>query len=579
MAKKFITVKASTVDADTLFNVDGLEYRRGDYTITYGTILLDSSDNVIKSEVTVGIRSVNENQTVITRERPISEYSSDGVTTFSDLDSLILYLNPIVFAADGGGIPIKQQADNYSALIAGSEIGDIAYVENSQGTAWLPGTLGGNYYPEGWYVWDGSVWVSDRNAIANEINNLLLSAGGLDNRILVTQANKDTTLGGTIDSTKQYFLDGIIDMGSTQITVPPTGMTILGLSFDISGLTSSEDNYTMFVSESIAIGSGNLLGADYYVSVTGAGSKVYELYDSTGFNAFEFARINYINCTSLGDIYDYRQGLESGTGRFGGSPSLTLHGLWRGGYRITTSIVRSLAGTMTAPLFKEGVAFQMNSRFLTDINCDLPTLAPLCDFEVANFPNPSTIQVKGAILSRDGAFDANDSNIFPNLTPADLPCDWDNNIGIANTFVGGAINNDAEVQTVISAQNVQVDLNGTFSTIDLQHFDSPSAGRLRHIGINPREFTVNWDLLIDGKNNDNYELFLMKTDANAVTTTVYSQVRTVNNFQGGRDVGIWSGQTSVILNQNDFVFWQIANLLDDDNCTLEIDSTWSVKER
>jgi len=400
-----------------------------------------------------------------------------------------------------------------------------------------------------------------------------------ENRIIVTQANKDTILGGVIDSTKEYFLDGIIDMGSTQITVPPTGMTISGLSFDISGLTSSEDNYTMFISESIGIGSGNLLGADYFISVLGAGSKVYELYDATGFNAFEFSRINYIDCTDLGDIYDYRQGLEDGTGRFGGSPSLTLHGLWRGGYRITTSIVRSLAGTMTKPLFKEGTLFQMNSRFLTDINCDLPTLAPFCDFQTINFINPSTVQVKGAIISRDGGFNADDTNIFPNLLASDLPCDWDNNIGIPNTFVGGALNNETEVQTVIVTQGEAVDLNGTFTAVDLQHFDSPANGRLRHIGINPREFTVNWDFLIDGKDNDNYELFLIKIDTQANVTVEYAQVRTVNNFQGGRDVGIWSGQTSVILNQNDLIFWQIANLLDNDNCTLEQDSTWSVKER
>jgi hypothetical protein len=417
--------------------------------------------------------------------------------------------------------------------------------------------------------WNGSSWVGEGLPIDNN----------LDNRIIVTQTNKDTTLGGAIDSTKQYFLDGVIDMGTTQITVPPTGITIMGLSFDISGLTSSEDSYTMFVSESIEIGSGNVLGADYYISVTGTGSKVYELYDATGFNAFEFARINYIDCTDLGDIYNYRQGLESGTGRFGGSPSLTLHGLWRGGYRITTSIVRSLAGTMTKPLFKEGIAFQMNSRFLTDINCDLPTLAPLCDFTVGAFPNPSTVQIKGAIISRDGGFNANDTNIFPNLSASDLPCDWDNNIGIANTFVGGALNNDAEVETNIVTQGTAVDLNGTFTAIDLQHFDSPANGRLRHIGINPREFTVNWDFLIDGKDNDNYELFLIKIDTQANVSVEYAQVRTVNNFQGGRDVGIWSGQTSVILNQNDIIFWQIANLLDNDDCTLEVDSTWSVKER
>jgi len=417
--------------------------------------------------------------------------------------------------------------------------------------------------------WNGSSWVGEGTQIDNN----------LDNRIIVTQANKDTTLGGTIDSTKQYFLDGIIDMGSTSITVPPTGMTIIGLSFDISGLTSSADNYTMFVSESIAIGSGNLLGADYFISVLGAGSKVYELYDATGFNAFEFARINYIDCTDLGDIYDYRQGLEDGTGRFGGSPSLTLHGLWRGGYRITTSIVRSLAGTMTAPLFKEGVLFQMNSRFLTDINLDLPTLAAFCDFQTVNFPNPSTVQVKGAIMSRDGGFNANDTNIFPNLSASDLPCDWDNNIGIPNTFVGGGIVNSAEVTTDIVTQGEAVDLNGTFTTLDLQHFDSPANGRLRHIGINPREYTVNFDFILDGTQNGEYEIFLIKIDSSANVTVEYTQTRVINNLQGGRDVAYYNGQTSVVLNQNDFIFWQVANVTGSQDCILEVDSSWSVKER
>ena len=405
----------------------------------------------------------------------------------------------------------------------------------------------------------------------------------LDNRIIVNQLNVATTLGGTIDSTKEYFIDGIIDMGNIQITVPATGITLKGFSFDISGLTSSEDSYTMFVSASIGgdgNGSGNVLGMDYYVSVTGAGSKVYELYDDTGFNAFEFQRINYINCSSLGDLYNYRQGLESGTGRFSGSPSLTLHGLWRGGYRITTSIVRSLAGTMTAPLFKEGGAFTMNSRFLTDINCDLPTLAPFCDFTTGSFPNPSTIQVKGAIFSRDGAFDANDSNIFPNLSASDLPCDWDNNIGIPNTFVGGSLNNNAEATTNIITQGDAEDLNGTFGTIDLQHFDSPSNGQLRHIGINPREFNASWDFILDGTQNAEYEIFLLRLNGGVgLPDVIYTQTRVINNLQGGRDVAYYNGQTSVILNQNDVVFWVVANVTGTEDCTLEVDSAWVVKER
>ena len=406
-----------------------------------------------------------------------------------------------------------------------------------------------------------------------------LSSAALNNRIVVTQSNVATTLGGVIDSTKNYFIDGIIDLGTTQITVPTTGITISGYSFDLSALTSSEDNYTMFVSESIAIGSGNVLGSDYYVSVTGANSKVYELYDATGFNAFEFTRINYIDCTSLGDIYDYRQGLESGTGRFSGSPSLTLHGLWRGGYRITTSIVRSLAGTMTEPLFKEGTLFQMNSRFLTDINCDLPTLAPFCDFQTVNFPNPSTVQIKGAIFSRDGAFDATDTNIFPNLLASDLPCSWTENNGINNTFVGGSINTTGEIETIIATQGSAEDLNGTFTASDLQHFDSPTNGRLRHLGVNPIDYIVNFDFILEGTQNSEYEIFLIKIDSLANVSVEYAQTRVINNLQGGRDVAYYNGQTSVVLNQNDFVFWQVANVTGTNNCTLEVSSSWSVKER
>jgi hypothetical protein len=402
----------------------------------------------------------------------------------------------------------------------------------------------------------------------------------LDNRIVVTQANFATTLGSSIDSTKQYYLDGVIDTGTTSIIVPTTGLTIVGLSFDISGLTSSADNYTMFKSETPQIGSGNLLGADYFIKVTGAASRVYGLVDATGFNAFEFTRINYIDCTDLGEIASYRQGLEDGTGRFGGSPSLRLSGLWRGGYRITTSIVRSLAGTMTRALFEEGVAFQMQSRFLTDINCDLPALAPFCDFTTGVFTNPSTVQVKGAIFTRDGGFNPSDTNIFSNILASDLCADFDNNSGIKNTFIGGTLNNTAEVQTVIVTQGDAVDLGATFAATDLQHFDSPANGQLRHLGINPTDFIVNWDFVIDGKDNDNYEIFLIKIPAvGGIPEVLHTQTRTVNNFQGGRDVGIWSGQVPIELRQNDIILWQIANLLDDDNCTMEIDSTWGVTER
>lgn len=71
------------------------------------------------------------------------------------------------------GISITQSATNFAALTPGSTVGDLAYVQNSQGTKWLPGTIGGTYYPAGFYLWDGAEWVSDRNAIATELQNIL----------------------------------------------------------------------------------------------------------------------------------------------------------------------------------------------------------------------------------------------------------------------------------------------------------------------------------------------------------------------------------------------------------------------
>ena len=190
--------------------------------------------------------------------------------------------------------------------------------------------------------------MSIRNTLLTDILSATVNsgAGGLVNRITVEQASD---LAGTLDSTKEYFIDGIIDMGSQQIEIPQGGLNLAGYNFDLSKLTSSATGYTMFTSP--VSGSGNVLGLDYGIEVTGAGSQVYDIVSDTGFEAFEFSRINYNNCTSLGTIDNYRQGLEIGTGRFGGSPSLTLKGVWAGGYRITTSIVRALSAGMTEPLF------------------------------------------------------------------------------------------------------------------------------------------------------------------------------------------------------------------------------------
>ena len=400
------------------------------------------------------------------------------------------------------------------------------------------------------------------------IKSLPPSGGtGFSKRVVMKSPQDFNT---TLDSTVLYLIDGVIDFtgSGVSIEVPAGGLNLAGFTFDVSKLICSNDNYTMFTSP--VGGSGNLLGFDYAVEVSGSNSKVYNLTSSTGFNAFEFSRINYNDCSSLGEIINYRQGLEVGTGRFGGTPSLTLSGVWVGGYRITTSIVRGISDAMTEPLFKAGAGFSMLSRFLTDINVDLGALAPLMDFSASNFPNPSTVQIQGAIVTRNGVLGPDDATVTPNLSSSELPSFWVGDNGLANTFVGGRLSVSSEVETTINTQNVFEPISGVFDSSDLQHFDEPGNGQLRHLGANPREFEVYCNFIIDGASNAVINIRLRKFKSSDSTfSTVTEQTRQINALVGSRDVAFFNVSDNFTLDQNDYVFWEAANASSTSNITLE----------
>lgn len=401
-----------------------------------------------------------------------------------------------------------------------------------------------------------------------------LYASKLDSVIVVKSAADF----GTIDSTKLYYIDGVIDMGRVSITVPIGGISIIGGTFDISRLTSSASNYTMFISP--VGGSGNVLMTDIALEVTGANSQVYNLTDANGTHAFEFARVNYNNCTSLGAIDSYRQGLESGTGRFGGKPELTLVGTWLGGYRIDTSIVRGLSnGSYT--LFKAGAGFVMSSRFRTSMNVDLPALASFFDFAGANFPNPSTLQIEGVIITRNGVSNAEDANYTPNITMADLASNWQDNVGMPNTFVGGRVRVTTAAATAATVIGTYYDIAGTFTASDLEHFDAPANGQLRHLGNNPREYDVIADFIFTGNPNDLLSLKMVKWDNSAAGfVDIESQTRRVNSVAGSNDSAFFTVFFPIILDRNDYVKFQIANTTSaGTNITLNLDSYFIVKER
>lgn len=402
-----------------------------------------------------------------------------------------------------------------------------------------------------------------------------LEAEKLNNRIVVKQASDF----GVIDSNKEYFLDGIIDFAGTglNIEVPPGGISISGYNNIISGIINTDSSFTLFTSP--GGGSGVVALKDISFDIQGAGSRVYNLIANSGLENIDMISVRYNNCVSLGTISGYRQGLETVTVRLGGTPELTLDGTWSAGYFIDTSIVRSITNGSYS-LYKAGATFTMASRFRTNQNIDLNTNVAFFDFSDSNFPNSSTLQLQGCIITRNGVADASDTTITPNITAANLSSAWSDNVGVADTFEGGALNVTSETTTTISVAGTFVDLAGTFTASDLQHFDEPANGQLRHLGESPINYKIGGQLVLDSGSNDEVDL---KTVIFRDATTSFEDGRTIrrviNNLQGGRDVAYFVMSENVTLNKNDYVKLQVANVATTNNITAEIDSFFSVEER
>ena len=386
-------------------------------------------------------------------------------------------------------------------------------------------------------------------------------------------------LSGELRSDVVYFLDGVIDFTGTayNIEVPVGGLTLAGHSTGVSALRCADDTFTLFTSP--PGGSGSLSGTEYTVSVTGAGSRVYNLVDATGLSVVNLHSIEYQACTSRGELDSYSQGLESEVSIFGGMPELTLSGTWLGGYRIDLALVRGLVDG-AYPLYKAGPGFLVHSRFRASMNVDLSASTSLFDFSAVNFVNPSTVQLSGGRFTRNGVADSTDTNITPNLGANELVCDWTDNGGIRNTFPGGEITVTAESATSITTVDAFEDLAGTFSSSDLQHFDEPVNGQLRHLGDFPVEYSVGGQIVLEGGANDTVEL---KTVIFRASTSTFEDSKTIrrviNSLQGGRNVGYFIVSDHIVLNMDDYVKLQVANTTGTTDVTAELDSFIDVSAR
>jgi hypothetical protein len=373
-----------------------------------------------------------------------------------------------------------------------------------------------------------------------------------------------------------YYIDSQVDMGSTSVIVPATGITVKGDSPNLSKLYSSHSSgdsnnpYVLFKAD--VGGSGTVFLKELTLTTSGLKdeSQVFDLSGTTGFEAIEMTEVNFEDCNNLGEINNYRQGLETITGRYGGTPTLTLSGTWLGGYKSTTTNALNLDATFSDSLFKAGVGFTMNNRFYTDINVDLPTNASFFDASPSNFTKDSLVQIRGAIFLRDGETMSGDNAYLPSLDPDDLVCSWYNNVGLRNTNEGGINTVTSEATTTISDQSTYYDVAGVFTPTRLQHFSGASTGTLTNLGVSPIEFNLNASLTVEGTANDSVSVKIVRwVDDLQQFEDVVTQPATINSLSGPRDVAFVVINYGVTLEKNDYLKIQLANLTGTGDLTLE----------
>lgn len=71
-----------------------------------------------------------------------------------------IYGKPKLVSGSGGGGGSILTVDFFTDLPGGMDENSTAFVLYKQGTSWLPGSLGGTYYPAGWYIYRSGNWTS-----------------------------------------------------------------------------------------------------------------------------------------------------------------------------------------------------------------------------------------------------------------------------------------------------------------------------------------------------------------------------------------------------------------------------------
>ena len=387
--------------------------------------------------------------------------------------------------------------------------------------------------------------------------------------VLVTDASQ---LAGNLDSTKLYLLDGQIDLREVSIIVPPGGLSMAGQGFGVSGLISTSDNYSMFVRNGTY--TGDLILTSMDITCTGIGSKVFDLDNQENLGTFNFNSVNFIQCTSLGIVANYRQGLATGVAWIRCLDGLTMAGNWLGGFAVVDSVV--VGNTLTGVLFRAGLGLLIAGSFRSNINIlALSSVGGLfCDFAPANIVLDGGFALSG-VRARVN------TNTVPNMPASSTKAFIRDCVGISDTYPGGVLTPVADSEIIITDANTLFQITGAMTLSEAYWFSLANTNGLQANSTKYTEVNCVGIMSFSGSNGREMGVQLRKYDnSTASYINIGPSYRiTLNGGGAGTRAENISFKATTNLEAGDRVEVWIENFTDASNITLLAGGQFQVLER
>lgn len=398
----------------------------------------------------------------------------------------------------------------------------------------------------------------------------LIPKTGIKSQVIVKSA---TGLLGNLSSSKAYVIDGVIDMGDNSIVVPEGGLFIQGLGFGISKLLSTENNFDLFVTSPTHSGDLFINGTD--IEITGTSSRVFgDLDNLENFSAVEFIDTNFIDCTSLGSIKDYRQLLTSNVAFINILDGLTFDGAWLGGAAILQTIMINIGAGVS--IFKEGTSLVFGAGVRSDLNGNsINATTILFDFQASNF-------------SQDGSFSLTNVRVnplatgaIPNISGDNVKARFRNCSGFKNTYVGSSWEVTTGDTTSFPSDNTLVKMAGVTTYGTETWFSNSVDNAVIYSSSLVLEAEVKYSLSFTGNNNRVVGVQLRHWDDSA-SAYVNIGARVTATLNGG-PTGVRAenvvGYADVTLDDNDRVEVWVENQTTSQDIDTAVSGSFFIKER